>query len=1065
MSRRDFDRVIALANVGSRVAGSTSMYDDGEFAEAKGWKDQKKFALQCHNLTSKAFWWNVLKRLSVAFDFTAFDSAEKEKDPKAYISSLVFDLIRCGSKVIVDPSTVQLLASDFCKCFELDQNLPVQKHIEFLLSSPGSDQNDDVSSSSLDIRDDLISCAAVVHNLLNNLPNEVARSSILRKSLMALEKVEESGEDFERYAMILSIYNSELRGMLSSQSKMNSIRSLCLHQEIERIDRRQDALGILSSFYSERKAKRPCFQKCFQPLPAILDIEKDVQKVKIVGVLGSRGSYSEESFDPIKPLQNILQSEPSPSTTSALGPICIALGVPSGYIHARVLVERMIACKSMGGSLPPFETEVAPIIKKLKISNDGAELAEWCASQYEVHSEERLSCLNSGLNIAIKASTEAEQRLLANGKKDNQDLVEKERNALERVQRLTKAKSALSDIITVKAIIKNEMVGVEDFAIKNLTFTIVGNARLNEEGGDEITPEQFAENLYVEGSLVAATASLDVGTSLDMAGLCRIASVIHKACTALEDHYSHINLGRISRALVRRWLLHGDEGKGPSVEQQTLGPGRKGVDESMDCSMDEDDTMDFVLDLNMTTSNTTWTDDVGSIEPKLKRLKTMTADEEQSSLTPTTTREVSEYLSSRVGLRVAFVMSFAAEFHPDGCEEHLNEENIDPNAMDSKKIRPFDHDLVRKHARYLLKLVFSRTNFEKFKGDVSLIETSQTVRSGLGTESVNTRRVPKHEGKALTFAMRHRALRAAAALCPEDIMNAVVAEEGFFRSEKCSLSKCCFGSFVAKEIEAMGLPLPHSDLIQLSTMHQPSYARTLWRHRSTSTSDGFKGRLMLLILELALREGNIVDAQLVTSILTEIIRLNLPRTNLLVCECISHLKNVEDLFTPANQNIGSLVLTIIKKLAASVLHDISVQDGTGNQNNCIQTLEKFGKVIISFMSNGISKQELDLLINSMTNVATHCNVSAIRNTMFKVAATMIREVKGDSQGAMLQKLCSSAVDASFPSRIATIVGSSKFASVAGSTASTKDCLGHLLKIEDTFNQDISNVLFQEGNEI
>jgi hypothetical protein len=41
----------------------------------------------------------------------SFDSAEKEKDPKAYIFSLVFDLIRCGSKVIVDASTVQLLAS------------------------------------------------------------------------------------------------------------------------------------------------------------------------------------------------------------------------------------------------------------------------------------------------------------------------------------------------------------------------------------------------------------------------------------------------------------------------------------------------------------------------------------------------------------------------------------------------------------------------------------------------------------------------------------------------------------------------------------------------------------------------------------------------------------------------------------------------------------------------------------------------------------------------------------------------------------------------------------------
>ena len=74
-----------------------------------------------------------------------------------------------------------------------------------------------------------------------------------------------------------------------------------------------------------------------------------------------------------------------------------------------------------------------------------------------------------------------------------------------------------------------------------------------------------------------------------MAGLYKIASIIHEACTALENQYSHINLGYISRALVRRWLLHGDEGKGPSVEQPVLNEGN---------------TVDFVLDLNIAMSKT-----------------------------------------------------------------------------------------------------------------------------------------------------------------------------------------------------------------------------------------------------------------------------------------------------------------------------------------------------------------------------------------------------------------------------------------------------------------------------
>ena len=1062
MSRRDFDRVIALANVGKRAAGTTSPYEDQQSKQTSGWKNQKNFVLQCQTLASKAFWWSVLQRFGVSFDPSSFDNTENTEAAKDYITSLIFEVIRCASTTMKKASTVQILATDFCKAFELDCKLALQKHIEFLLSWPGEGQMHD-------IRNDLISCAAAVNDLLKQLPNKVARSSTLRKCLVALEKVEQSGKDFDRYSMVLSIYQNELRGMLSLQSKANSVQSVCLQQEIELIDRRQDALAILSSFFRDKKPEeRPCFQKCFLPLPAALELETDSDTPKLASILGSRGDDSESSFDPIQALHHCLQSEPGPSTTSALGPICISLGLPSGYIHARALIECMVSAKSLGGSLPPFETDVIPVMKRLKLALDAAELAEWCASQYDIDSAERLSCLGVALDHAIKASTEAEQARRTTRQKDRNILVEKERNALERVKRLSSAKSALSDIITAKTVLNNAVSQVEDPAIAKILSTIVEKARCTKDDDGNISPEQFAENLLVEGSLASAEASLDVGVCLDMVGLCHIASATHKACSALEDQYSHIDVGRISRTLVRRWLLHGDEGKGALAEetsnQQRVNTGKKMNDVSMDCSMDEDDTVEFVLDLNMAIGNTAWTDDVGFNEPERKKLKTMTADEEQSSLKATTTRENSEYLSSRVGLRVAFVMSFAQDFHPrDEDEEVLNEENMDPNnAVHRKEMRVSD-DLARKHARYLMKLVFSKSAFDKSKIDSSALDSGQSVRSGgLGAASVNTKRVTRPEGKALTFAMRHRALRAVSALCPEEVMNAVIAEENSFGGEKCSLSKCCFGSFVAKEIEEMGLPLPHSDLIQLSMMHQPSYARTLWRHHGSSSCNGYKGRLMLLMLELALREGKIVDAQLIASILTEVINLNLPRTNLMICECIARVDNIGEVFTTNDGDIGSLVLKVLKKLVASVLHEISTQDEVGDEIQIVSTVQRLGRLITSFMSSGISQREVDFLIDSMSKTAQQCKGEKTVNGILEVAATIIREMKDEHQKSeMLQKLCSMVGDIAFRSRIATVVGASR--SKPNGFASTKDCLGHLLHMENNFNSNISKAIFQEGH--
>ena len=83
--------------------------------------------------------------------------------------------------------------------------------------------------------------------------------------------------------------------------------------------------------------------------------------------------------------------------------------------------------------------------------------------------------------------------------------------------------------------------------------------------------------------------------------------------------------------------------------------------------LNEGNTVDFVLDLNMATGKTAYTDDVGCDEPKLKRLKVMTVDEEQSSLKPTSSRELSEFLSSRVGLRWICMRFTVSNFLSNNC--------------------------------------------------------------------------------------------------------------------------------------------------------------------------------------------------------------------------------------------------------------------------------------------------------------------------------------------------------------------------------------------------------------
>jgi len=1028
-----------------------SLFSVENIQKPLGWKNQTNFVLQCNALAQKAFWWGVLQSLGVRFDPSSFDVDQEaaKQNGTEYIKSLLPDFIRCASEVILDGTTVQLLACNFCKAFNVESKLATQDHIAFLLSMPTDISTlqpvDSLVRTISDIRNDLVSCAAAVRLLLDTMPNNVCRSVILRKCLVSFEEIDSNGKEFDRYNMLLSLYQSELRDMLSMQSNVNSVQSMCLHQEIERIDRRQDALAILSSFYCDTEVEyRPCVQRCFTALPKVLEVENATLEKKYVGILGGRGNYR-KTFDPIRPLIQCLKSDSSLSVIAALAPLCISLGVPSGSIHTRALIERMAAAKVLGGSLPPFDAEVLPVLKRLKFANDGAELTEWCASQYPTHCQDRLSCLETGLDLAMKASTQAEQLVLASRKNERKELVDDEKSALDRVERMTQAKSALSDILTVKKVVDKSMEGIKDAATNSIMAALIEKSRTSPRSEEEISPEQFAENLLIESSLASAQAVLDEFISLSMAHFSQIASAVHSACKALEDQYSHIDVGRISRSLVRRWLLHGDEGEIQVADKIVLLEGRTNekhsVDESLDCSMDDDDTMDLVLDLNIAAGQSVW-DDVGD-EPKLKRLKTITADEEQSSIKATTSRERSEYLCARAALRVSFVMSFA-----EGLHSSHDTENLDPN-LTRENLGFVIEDNARKHAKYLLQLVFSESGFEKQKYDSS-VDGGETMRSGLGNTSVNTKRIVKQEGKALTFAMRHRALRALSTLCPENIVHAIIAEEGFLRGRDCTLSMCCFGVFVAKEIEAMGLALPHSDLIQLSMMHKPSYARTLWRHHGKSTNQGHKSRVMLLMLELALKDGTIKDSQLITSILQEIIGQNLPRTNLLVCECMSHA------ILSKEGAIRSLVTRIMKNLTASVLHDVSIQNDDNKQDG-ISTIQRLGSLIITFMCNEVSQKEIELLVNSLTHLAITCADKSLQVKIVEVVASIIREGKNDGvvQDQMFQRLRSSISNDEISSLIAIAIGVSQRSD--SETFSSRDCLGQIMKMEYLFDRNFSEV--------
>ncbi|KAL7554738.1 hypothetical protein ACHAWF_018268 [Thalassiosira exigua] len=973
VGKRDFCRLQTLAGIGI-YCGIGSFLSGEKFP----WSKQRRLIEQCKELYRNAIWWEILSHYGVCFDPSTFSQRRDSKSSVEREMHGFCEMLIRGASLKLGPRITLDLARKFAKDYGLNKYIPPSSLIEFLLSVPDAaatsadpEQLEANSEDQLficgafDIRQDLNHTEAAVRECLAILPT-LNRSVVLRKCVMKLEKDDNSAKDYDRHALLLELYR-ECLNKLSGVMKKSDARAKAHEEETDRIDRRASALVIMSSIFEKRLLeKRPEYTKLFEPLPR--DHSHPIKDERKFGVIGI--GTAKDGFDPLAPLDEVLEDE----NVAAVAPLCNLLQLPSGYLHARSLVVRFRKLKANGGSLPPFSLAVVPVAKKLKSLGDKADLAWWCSLQYDAGSVEQLKCLDLAYVSANEASEEAEA---SNDRKE-------EIAALERLKRIDAARAGLSDKILVDEVIKRHESAASP--VKVLYKLIIDRVQQRAQADSRYCPEYLVQALLFEGSQTAAVASLDDTDGFSTHHFRMLALLVHDACKSLSNRYSHVNVGKCARILTRRWLVHGDDSEdGINISDATsvdeTDNGSREPTEIREKSAEEsEDTSEFVMDFGIISSgNRNWSQEskkAGDSEVGI------TSSEEPSALKSLSSREKSEQLCSRVALRIAFLICFAEDYHcQSSSSPEKGNENLDSN-VPSKNQRQrskskanrrstncFEGNLALQHAQELLRIVFAGQGSTIASAYGFLFDESTayngSILSSLPEESVKEEFHAK--SKAVSFAMRHRALRVATILCPQELIVRVVAEYTYSGEIGDDiLNRCAFASFVAMEIEAMGLPLPHSDLVQCSRMHFPSYARTIWRNHGGSSSRRNCGRLHLLLLDLCVYHHSTVDWELFLLIFNELKRMELPRSLLLSCECSIQSGAIalaaSEMRADVMQAIGDATMLI----GDITVSEVETNLGAGiefDASECSSTLHRLTSVITTEYTHADPARFVDIFSN------------------------------------------------------------------------------------------------------
>jgi hypothetical protein len=253
--------------------------------------------------------------------------------------------------------------------------------------------------------------------------------------------------------------------------------------------------------------------------------------------------------------------------------------------------------------------------------------------------------------------------------------------------------------------------------------------------------------------------------------------------------------------------------------------------------------------------------------------------------------------------------------------------------------------------------------------------------------SAVTKEMVSQDGKVHSFAMRYRAFRVVSILCPQEALDLVIRSERYGGEQSIDLEKCAFASFLAMEAEAMGLAIPSSDLVHLSTMSFSSYARALWRNHGHDA----KGRLLLLLVELCLRDAsnkkqNGVDGAFLMSLISELSQKQLPRSLLTSLELVASNKPA---VSASLDNGDDTLHGAVQRTAMLILRDLkSGQEGKTSENTeekrideSIDTIQRLCSVV-----DALCPQDLPKLVKMMCGYVSTGEEVRITKEMIKLAA-------------------------------------------------------------------------------
>jgi len=96
-----------------------------------GWRNQQTFLLQCQNLASFAFWWNLMKSYRLEFDPGKFENQKEEKVVR-YAASLLPNFIECRSHAESHCDPVQRICLQYCNAFGIDKNVAASESSNFI---------------------------------------------------------------------------------------------------------------------------------------------------------------------------------------------------------------------------------------------------------------------------------------------------------------------------------------------------------------------------------------------------------------------------------------------------------------------------------------------------------------------------------------------------------------------------------------------------------------------------------------------------------------------------------------------------------------------------------------------------------------------------------------------------------------------------------------------------------------------------------------------------------------------------------------------------------------------